>query len=712
MLLYLSLVLAASASAAGTEAGASAMRVGARRRAGMAQLDELLGKVARGTKCWKTAIVILDAGCKGLDDEQQSGLTMAFDHCHPQVALRLQTQLLKTTFYAHAEAMCFFLQSAAFQERMEADDDARTHKVEHVQPVKLSPRIHWIFLFFLFSAVYILPMCHSLYARAVDALDTLRVHAVPMCHSLYARAVDALDTLRVHAAVSDSNALLGGFALAPQFTFSLCCSAICSAISVCLLVYSAYLLPSEHRYAFRQLTKVHKVDPTAHKDASAILLGVRPALLFTTWYFFFETSLLRTIFVWPLLIRLVVLMVEVNLRDSHYLLNSPKCMLASEAPVYSVIVIAISIARFGFLAYLHYFTEGRRASSAPAPEYELWGWVCQVWGWGKRYLFALTSQWANRRRAEEEAMHLQAAASRQAIYLQAAASRHTVEQLKVQLKAQQPLVPAYWKHAEPLIWTCAPCGLLYKMTTPSCSHCKSEHVEDLGLLVKDAYVDGGYMCQQASQMLKVTSNNNCACGISNEFDKVRIYRIENHSMWERFRFHEKQIEAELAGPAIPPNDELFKSHDWLRRLEERNGLSVLASTRYLLHGTSISNLPDIVRYGLRTKFTGTKSGGALYGTGLYFTNSACKAWQYTDCGVVGGKKQGRAIILVCRVALGKTELLAAAPTVTSNFPKVGHHSKMAKHTYTTRPGALQIHNEFIIFDETMVYPEFVLEIGD
>jgi len=332
----------------------------------------------------------------------------------------------------------------------------------------------------------------------------------------------------------------------------------------------------------------------------------------------------------------------------------------------------------------------KKISSAPALGYELWAW-------GKRHLLALTSQRAN----------------------------SVLPQ--TQLKAQQPSVPAYWKHAEPLTWTCAPCGLLYKMTTTSCRQCNSVHgqrwyhwrrrmrkdldVEDLGLLVKDAYVDGGFMCQQASQMLIGTSNTGCACGIANEFDKVRIYRIENHPMWQRFCFHEKQIEVELAGPADPPL-ELFESHDWLRRLEVRNGLSVLASTRYLLHGTSASSLPDIVQYGLRTKFTGTKSGGALYGTGLYFTNSACKAWQYTDRGVVGGKTHGPAIILVCRVALGKTELLATAPSVTSNFSKVGHHSKMAKHTYTTRPGALQIHNEFIIFDETMVYPEFVLEIGE
>ncbi|KAJ1620177.1 hypothetical protein T492DRAFT_889123 [Pavlovales sp. CCMP2436] len=49
--------------------------------------------------------------------------------------------------------------------------------------------------------------------------------------------------------------------------------------------------------------------------------------------------------------------------------------------------------------------------------------------------------------------------------------------------------------------------------------------------------------------------------------------------------------------------ELFEPHDWLRRLEEKNDISVLASTRYLLHGTRASSLSDIVQHGLRTKFT-------------------------------------------------------------------------------------------------------------
>ncbi|KAJ1640502.1 hypothetical protein T492DRAFT_832025 [Pavlovales sp. CCMP2436] len=275
--------------------------------------------------------------------------------------------------------------------------------------------------------------------------------------------------------------------------------------------------------------------------------------------------------------------------------------------------------------------------------------------------------------------------------------------------------PAYWTRPEPQTWECA-CELEHAMTTtPFCPHGGAEnydrYVEDLGLLVKDAYADGGYTCQQAALMLQeCTTNLGCTCPVEGEFEteNLSIFRIENHAMWQRFCFHEKQVEKQiqtkLAGFTEQPprkarkHSRLFESHDWLRKLEEKN---LSGTTRYLLHGTRASNLDNIVQHGLRTKFTKSASSSAMYGTGLYFTNSACKAWQYTDRGLVD-KKEDRAIILLCRVVLGKTEQLATRPKMdVKNFPKLGYHIKMAVHGYTRRPAAnsgqpsVQVHDEFM-----------------
>ncbi|KAJ1633737.1 hypothetical protein T492DRAFT_837337 [Pavlovales sp. CCMP2436] len=152
MSLCLPLVLLAASGAAAAEASASSWfqldaSAGARIAAGKAQLDELLsngkGAESRGTQCWKAAVASLDAGCKGLDDEQQSRLAVAFTNCHFEKSglktyacdrsasvqtctSAMATDLngmpysVYTTFYTHAESMCFYLQSAAFQERTEA----------------------------------------------------------------------------------------------------------------------------------------------------------------------------------------------------------------------------------------------------------------------------------------------------------------------------------------------------------------------------------------------------------------------------------------------------------------------------------------------------------------------------------------------------------------------------------------------------------------
>ncbi|KAJ1632138.1 hypothetical protein T492DRAFT_838625 [Pavlovales sp. CCMP2436] len=282
--------------------------------------------------------------------------------------------------------------------------------------------------------------------------------------------------------------------------------------------------------------------------------------------------------------------------------------------------------------------------------------------------------------------------------------------------------PVFWKHQVPQTWNYG-CSL-----TSSCS-CKKVNramgVDELGLLVSDVYADGGYTCEQAAQMLRDSSNDGCKCPVAHEFDThtLRISRIENHSRWQLFCYHESQIQHELTAVKNPAElDRMFESHVWLSRLEERNGLSAKANTRYLLHGTRASCLPNIVLHGLRAKFVQPDS---MFDTGIYLTNSACKAWQYTDRNVAGSSNQDRGIILLCRVVLGKTELLRKAPATTAgrttkDFPAFGFNSAMAKHMHTMRPAAdgtkrrpvRQVRDEFIVFEDTQVYPEFVLEFGE
>ena len=88
-----------------------------------------------------------------------------------------------------------------------------------------------------------------------------------------------------------------------------------------------------------------------------------------------------------------------------------------------------------------------------------------------------------------------------------------------------------------------------------------------------------------------------------------------------------------------------------------------------------------------------------YGKGLYFTDKACKAKQYT---------RGDGVLLLCRVVLGRQEELAGE-CPQKLFPAYGHDSAMAKANRTAAPtGYPQLHNEYIVYDECACYPEFVI----
>lgn len=120
--------------------------VGARIEEGKAQLDKLVtDPAAQG--CWSKAVSALKAGCRSMDDTQRSKLAVTFTNCHleksdlPTYACTDAMDVAQctrpmvdsvnsiaysayTTFYTHAESMCFYLQSEEFQRATEHAVDA------------------------------------------------------------------------------------------------------------------------------------------------------------------------------------------------------------------------------------------------------------------------------------------------------------------------------------------------------------------------------------------------------------------------------------------------------------------------------------------------------------------------------------------------------------------------------------------------------------
>ena len=108
---------------------------------------ERLTKDNAAPGCWAAAVADLREGCKGMDDSQRSKLAVKFTNCHleksgldtyactPDMSVEACTRPMVgsthsvaynayTQFFTHAESMCFYLQSAAFQAATEQAVDA------------------------------------------------------------------------------------------------------------------------------------------------------------------------------------------------------------------------------------------------------------------------------------------------------------------------------------------------------------------------------------------------------------------------------------------------------------------------------------------------------------------------------------------------------------------------------------------------------------
>jgi len=234
----------------------------------------------------------------------------------------------------------------------------------------------------------------------------------------------------------------------------------------------------------------------------------------------------------------------------------------------------------------------------------------------------------------------------------------------------------------------------------------TDRSQELPLLVSD-YREGGYNQRKAEQMLDETRVMHGArmclcCGDRCEMEVEQLQRIENAAAFERFKVYEASVADDLQPWTNNADDEKLVRgiHEWLQRLAIRNGLSQAANTVYLMHGTKKNNISAICQRGLETKYSMRRNPDGLYGRGLYFTNSSCKAFQYAGHG---------GCIIICRVVLGRIQLLKqedegrffAAPT---------YHSAMAMAKFTQRRNAPQVHDEYIVFNDDAVYPEFVLTL--
>eukprot|EP00802_Teleaulax_amphioxeia_P001877 Tamp_01879.p1 GENE.Tamp_01879~~Tamp_01879.p1 ORF type:complete len:1262 (+),score=324.47 Tamp_01879:258-3788(+) len=196
----------------------------------------------------------------------------------------------------------------------------------------------------------------------------------------------------------------------------------------------------------------------------------------------------------------------------------------------------------------------------------------------------------------------------------------------------------------------------------------------------------------------------CCHAVTSRAEVMSIERIENECLWQMYQTRRGILKKTLAARNCPV-PRLSSKIGWQPDIPSAKDLSADVNEFYLFHGTSSATAGIIAEHGFDERVANL---GGLYGAGSYFAINACKSHQYRRS-APGSRAH---VMLVCRVTMG-------IPFYTSTQHT---HARRAPDNPATagRPfdsifaeggianGGSQQHNEYVVFDGSQVYPEYVV----
>ena len=200
----------------------------------------------------------------------------------------------------------------------------------------------------------------------------------------------------------------------------------------------------------------------------------------------------------------------------------------------------------------------------------------------------------------------------------------------------------------------------------------------------------------------LTGNSLCD-DLRQRFRIIRVLRIENRGLWNKYSQCTRRMKCDLAEHGIEVAALVPTSPSPLHRLQQLHQLDEALNERYLFHGTTLDRALQIAQQGF--DFRLSKPG--YYGQGTYFTSHSCKAHGYTS----STKGTNARTMLLCRVAVGD-------PFYAQKVSEELHRPEIRKNTHSVvaNPGpmaghllGMQAHQEIVVFDQFQAYPEFVIQ---
>eukprot|EP00746_Dinoflagellata_sp_MGD_P034068 gnl/MRDRNA2_/MRDRNA2_181321_c0_seq1.p1 gnl/MRDRNA2_/MRDRNA2_181321_c0~~gnl/MRDRNA2_/MRDRNA2_181321_c0_seq1.p1 ORF type:complete len:269 (-),score=37.95 gnl/MRDRNA2_/MRDRNA2_181321_c0_seq1:5-748(-) len=200
-------------------------------------------------------------------------------------------------------------------------------------------------------------------------------------------------------------------------------------------------------------------------------------------------------------------------------------------------------------------------------------------------------------------------------------------------------------------------------------------------------------------------------GEVNKFEVVEVSRNENLNLWLQYWLRRETLH-ELCTKQEPVGKKASTSYqDELKFVQTGNvvdwtpqapgGLRDEAGEVFLLHGTSSPAARQICTNGFSLGRIGSRSGGCIYGPGIYFTENSSKADEYS-------KPDGQLrTMLLCRVAMGQVLCVVEAEPdlhwLCGQINEKKYHSVLGD-----RARARGTYREFVIYDSSQVFPEYLI----
>jgi len=185
---------------------------------------------------------------------------------------------------------------------------------------------------------------------------------------------------------------------------------------------------------------------------------------------------------------------------------------------------------------------------------------------------------------------------------------------------------------------------------------------------------------------------------------LKIQRIEDRDQWVRYQNAKEALVDKRSSEEryLPRVADISPGGDVKTKCCTIDNRLLDAFNEYFLwHGTTPESVDGIAEHGFKLNLAGSHA-GTMFGKGIYLAECSSKSDEYAHEGK--GIYQGIYALVLCRAVCGSIFY-----TERSDIPAVERaiNSGQYDSVLGDREKAVNTYREFVVFDEHLVYPEFV-----